>query len=672
MHYRSNSRGPNRSISIAVMIAAGLLFASCELPLKEPAGAAASQTASFDYSTTADIVVQGTFRTGSGDAMPGVPFSIYTEMPNNGVRPVGAGSSDANGGFSLTVNIPTAVTQLYLSVKHVGLPSLYRMPVSQQSASLRSAEVVNQMLMSYTGLLKVSMPNLKYLGDWTSNGTPNYLEKRPDIIDAALLARLNVSLPEALPVTKHHPDYITADDKSVLIQELADVWVTFIHEGAGYQNVLGFYTYPKGVPPASLNEVKDITIVFPNASYSGSGGGLQSGDKVYIGRFDAGVEIGWALFSNGFSGGKVTAGNWMLFSTQQLNGVSDPALRQHTVLLNDVGFGRVILGFEDIKRTTGGDQDFNDCLFSITSNPVKAIVVETLPEIDVPKDADGDGVYDAGDMFPKDPDRAFVSYTPAQGQFNTLAFEDLWPGKGDEDYNDLVMGYSTRVVTNAKNEAVDISTTYVLRAIGATNTLGFGVELPVDPSAIRSSSVSRAGLTQQPLNGNGTEAGQKNAVFILFDNAYEAMNHKGSKFLNTTAGSMMFVPETLQLDVTLESPLPLTVIGTAPYNPFIFVNKRSKEVHLVNHAPTTAVDPAYFRTSFDKTDAKNGIYYLSREGKAWGLNIPGTFDYPIERNAIHTGYPYFLAWVKTGGAAYKDWYANIAGYRDDTKLWRQK
>nr|MBP9211382.1 LruC domain-containing protein [Bacteroidota bacterium] len=538
MRHRVNSRGPNRIITLAVLLTAGILFSSCELPLKGPAGEDSAQSAPFDYSTTADVAVQGTFRTGSGDVMPGVPFFVYTELPNSGVRPIASGSSDANGGFSLTVNIPTAVTQLYLSVRHIGLPSLYRMPVSQHTAAFRSAEVVNQTLASYSGLQKVSMPKLKYLGDWTNNGTPKYLEKTPDIIDAALLARLDVSLPEAVPVTKHHPAYITTEDKSILIQERADVWVTFIHEGAGYQNVLGFYTYPKGEPPATPDDVKEITIVFPNASYEGSGGGLQSGDKVYIGRFDAGVEIGWALFSNGFSGGKLTAGNWMLFSSQQLNGVSDPALRQHTVLLNDVGFGRVILGFEDIKRTTGGDQDFNDCLFSITSNPVKAIVVETLPEIDVPKDADADGVSDAGDMFPNDPERAFISHTPAEGQFNTLAFEDLWPGKGDEDYNDLVMGYSTRVVTNAKNEAVDISTTYVVRAIGATNTLGFGVELPVDPSAIRSSSVSRAGLTKQPLNSNGTEAGQPNAVFILFDNAYEAMNHKGSKFLNTTAGSM--------------------------------------------------------------------------------------------------------------------------------------
>lgn len=672
MHHSSIPRITDRRALLSVLLMTGLLLTACELPLKEPSAAQNISAAPFDYSSTADVTVRGTFRTGSGSTMAGVPFLVYTELPNDGVRAIASGASDANGDFSLVVNIPTAVSPLYLSVQYIGLPALYRMPVTLRSASLQSSEVVNQTLSSFISMYKSITPNLKYLGDWKSDGTPNYLEKTPDVIDAALLARLNVSLPEASPVTKHHPGYITADDKSVLIQERADVWVTFIHEGAGYQNVLGFYTFPKGTPPASIDQVKDITVIFPNASYAGSGGGLRSGDKVYIGRFDAGVEIGWVLFSNGFSGGKVTTGNWMLFSTQNLNGVTDPALRQHTVLLNDIGYDRVILGFEDIRRSNGGDQDFNDCLFSITSNPVKAIVMTSLPTIDTPKDADGDGVTDANDKFPNDPARAFISYTPAAGQFNTLAFEDLWPGKGDEDYNDLVLGYSTRIVTNAKNEAVDLSTTYVVRAIGATNTLGFGVELPVDADAVASATVAPEGLTKQPVNGNGTEAGQKNAVVILFDNAYEAMRHTGSKFVNTMEGSLFFTPETLQVDITLKIPQPLSVLGSAPYNPFIFVNKRTKEVHLVNHAPTSAADPSYFRTSFDKSDPKSGVYYLSREGKAWGLNIPGTFDYPVERNAIHTGYLNFPAWVKTGGAAYKDWYANGSGYRNASKLWKQK
>jgi LruC domain-containing protein len=655
-------------LSIALALSLGSI--GCELPLKQPGAADQTVSAPFDYSSTADVTVSGSFRSGSGAALPGVSFTLYKEFPSAGVQPLATGYSTEDGSFSLPVNIPTAVTHLYLRTEYIGLPALYKMPVIQRSVSLSNAEVVNQAEAASYRFSKSSLPNLKYLGDWKTDGTPKYLEKNGDIIDAGLLARLNESLPEAKAVSLHHPEYITTTDKSLLLRERADVWVTFIHEGAGYSNVLGFYTYPKGKTPASVNDISDITVIFPNASYLGSGGGLRSGDKVYIGRFDADTEIGWVIFSNGYSGGKVTAGNWILFSNQALNGITNASLQQHNVLLNDLGFDRVILGFEDIKRTTGGDHDFNDCLFSVTSNPVKAIDTEELAKIDVPTDTDGDGVSDSFDEFPKEGDKAFSSYTPAKDQFNTLAFEDLWPGRGDEDYNDLVMGYNARYISNAKNQVVSVELTYAVRAIGANYALGFGVELPIDEWLVRS--VDRHGkeLTGQQLNANGTEAGQPYATIILFDNAYKAMNHTGSKFINTVPGGTTITPETLNVTIEFDQPVDPVKLGTAPFNPFIFVNKRSKEVHLANKRPTALADQSYFGKSFDKSDPKKDTYYLSREGKAWGLNIPGSFDYPIERSPIQSGYLTFDAWVKTGGRSYSDWYSNLSGYRDASKLWK--
>lgn len=660
-----------RTSLLLVLALLSLGFIGCELPLKTPGAADPTASGQFDYSSTTDVTVRGSFRSGSGEVLSGVSFTVYKELPAPGIQPVASGSSNADGSFSLPVNIPTAVTHLYLETRYIGLPAMYKIPVSQRVASLNYAEIVNQTIPSNYNLRKSSIPNLKFLGDWKADGMPNYLEKSGDIIDAGLLARLNESLPEAKPVSLHHPKYITTTDKSMLLRERADVWVTFIHEGAGYTNVLGFYTYPKGKTPAAVSDIADITVIFPNASYVGSGGGLRSGDKVYIGRFDADTEIGWVIFSNGFSGGKVTAGSWMLFSNQALNGVTSPSLQQHNVLLNDLGFDRVILGFEDIKRNTGGDHDFNDCLFSVTSNPVKAIVTEELAPIDVPTDSDGDGVSDSFDEFPKDGDRAYSSYTPALNQFNTLAFEDLWPGKGDEDYNDLVMGYNTKYISNAKNQIVSLEMKYVVRAIGANYALGFGFELPIDEWLVRSVDLNGKDLTGQPRNGNGTEAGQQYATVILFDNAYKAMNHSGSKFVNTVIGGATLTPETLKVNIEFDQPIDPVKLGTAPFNPFIFVNKRSKEIHLANKRPTALADQSYFRTSFDKSDPKSNIYYLSREGKAWGLNIPGSFDYPIERSPILTGYLNFGAWVKTSGTAYTDWYSNKAGYRDASKLWKK-
>ena len=56
-------------------------------------------------------------------------------------------------------------------------------------------------------------------------------------------------------------------------------------------------------------------------------------------------------------------------------------------------------------------------------------------------DTDEDGVSDLFDDYPNDPEKAFDNYSPAEGQFGTLAFEDLWPAKGDYDFNDIVIDY---------------------------------------------------------------------------------------------------------------------------------------------------------------------------------------------------------------------------------------
>src|SRR5690606_31429022 len=82
-------------------------------------------------------------------------------------------------------------------------------------------------------------------------------------------------------------------------------------------------------------------------------------------------------------------------------------------------------------------------------------------------DSDNDNVPDATDLFPNDPERAGEFFFPGASNFATIAFEDLWPGVGDFDFNDLVMDYRLRWITNADNEIKDIEIDYKVRAIGA-------------------------------------------------------------------------------------------------------------------------------------------------------------------------------------------------------------
>jgi hypothetical protein len=244
--------------------------------------------------------------------------------------------------------------------------------------------------------------NYNFLGPYTSDGTPQYFVTS-DVITTQTLDLINNSLPERYPVPIYNPQYISSGyDTDLVIDKYADVWVTFVSEGAGYKNVLGFYTYDINNPPTTTPTANQITIVFPNVSAAGSGGSLVAGNKVKIGTFPAGTGIGWVLLANGWNGTAVTSGLWQLFSNPTFNPEADPALRQHNVLLNDPTNERIILGFEDIRRDYGNcDNDFNDAIFYITANPYDAILINNIADVSMATDVssgNNGGLESNGDL----------------------------------------------------------------------------------------------------------------------------------------------------------------------------------------------------------------------------------------------------------------------------------
>ena len=237
--------------------------------------------------------------------------------------------------------------------------------------------------------------NFSFLGEYTSDGTPLYLEAPDDVVTSETLSLVASALPESYPVPTYNPHYISSDyDTDVIVHEDAEVYVTFVAEGAGYKNVLGFYTYDINNPLDQKPTDKDITIIFPNVSAQGSGGGLKAGNKVKLGSFKAGTGIGLVLLANAWKS-EVTWGLWQLYSNPDFNPEADPALRYHNVLLNDPENERIILGFEDIRRDYSScDQDFNDALFYISANPYTAL--ETKNYADVASATKVNSAYDGG------------------------------------------------------------------------------------------------------------------------------------------------------------------------------------------------------------------------------------------------------------------------------------
>lgn len=221
--------------------------------------------------------------------------------------------------------------------------------------------------------------NYTYMGSYNNLGVPDYLSPA-DELKPGFLSRVNASLPESYPVPFYNPDYIaTGVETNIVLQDSANIWITFVAEGAGYRNSLGYYTFDAANPPTTPPTAQNINIVFPNVSKLYSGGGLLPGDKVHIGSFPAGTGIGWVLIANGWNGNRVGYGNWTLFSSPSFNPESNALLQYHNVQLIDTETERIVIGFEDIRRDYAScDQDFNDAIFFVTADPIESIVLNNI------------------------------------------------------------------------------------------------------------------------------------------------------------------------------------------------------------------------------------------------------------------------------------------------------
>jgi len=655
----------------------------------------------FNFATTKNINFSLSLKAPNGDALRGVVVSLYNPANTADNASIYKGVTDNNGNLVAQLSVPAGLKQLVVDPAYVGLMRYAKANINGSSVSAViggsagfSGDIVPEEIVVRSGstsgitLLGGGGPNFAYPSPYTSTddaivntpavpqsyGVPKYLLSTDDVISASLLSHVNASLPESQPLTKSHPEYLASTATSTLnITEKSDVWVTFVAEGAGYLNTLAYYTYKTGNTPDKESDIKNATIVLPNASTNGSGGGLKAGNKVKLGTFEAGTSIGFILIADAWTGKGINTGNTRYYADAKLNPEKTAEKRKHTVLLYDDVNKVTLVGFEDLDRDGSSDDDFNDLVFYASSNPYTAISTDGVPTVDKGGDKDGDGVIDELDAFPDDASKAYISYYPSASGFANIAFEDNWPKKGDYDLNDVVVKYRYTFVSNAKNEAVTIQGDYNVTAVGASYKNGFGVQFPFAASAVQSVTGQKFKDNYISRASNGVEAGQSKAVIIPFDNTDMMLNNPDNAyFVNVlTTKEKVTNGATASVLVTLSTPVAMSTLTMATINPFLISNsRRAYEVHLPGYLPTDKADAKLFATDDDTSKPASSRYYLSKENWPWAISFADNFTYPIEQVKITDAYLHFADWASSGGTLYTDWYTNTgAGYRSLPSLY---
>ena len=282
----------------------------------------------FDFATTQNNVIDVYALDNNEIGISKVPVDIYA-VSETGKNLIASGQTDTNGLFQIDAPVGNHIDSITIETSYLGIPQSLSQVAGTNNGFVfggASSYEVDENA-SAGGQNGRTSADYSFLGSYDNSGVPFYLEPVDDYISQDLLDLVNNTLPERFPVPTFNPEYIANDITSdTQLRDSAEIWVTFVHEGAGWRNALGYYTYDLSNPPTSVDDITH-KVIFPNVSFNGSGGGMESGNKVSLGTFPANTGIGWFLVPQGWSGSGVNNSNQIKYSNKDFNTFTSEAFR---------------------------------------------------------------------------------------------------------------------------------------------------------------------------------------------------------------------------------------------------------------------------------------------------------------------------------------------------------
>ena len=552
-------------------------------------------------------------------------FYLYDEYPMElvgntwefkDINPIYAASTDMNGRFFSKVSLPAYLKKVWLVTDNVLVVSPVELEFLSDGLTFNYVDYKAQL--SANGHSRAVMGGVSYpdgydvLGNWNENGVPDYLLPEKLDIPGAFLERCS-NLSRSIVVDNRNllerfPELRTSGSNDMVITKSTGLVATYFDfSSTAWEDMVAYYTYKEG-ESVDIATIKK-TILIPRSSRNAPKSLVGEQIKLkywnkeqskYEDEFPQGTHIGWILLGMGFGKEK---GVFPRYSNPAYNDNKE----QRSVLLSDPELDNCFfMAMED-----NVDMRFNDVQFAIMASASSS--VEPTPNI------------------PDEVNKGEISYVVK----GSLAYEDNWPDKNDYDMNDVVIYYSSTVVKDkSSNALVRTTTTFTPMNDGATYTNGFGFQLDyVGKEHIDLVQVSQEGN----VIGKNFEPGIEKPVLILFSDIKPVLK----KPVTVVIGFKKY-DKVSDMD------------AYPPYNSFIFVNKRSHEVHLSGYKPTSVADESLRGTGSDLSQDSNGIpmYYIAEDNMPFAINISNSeFRWPSEKDEVNKGE---ISYVVKGSLAYED------------------
>lgn len=525
------------------------------------------------------------------------------------------------------------------------------------------------------------------LGQWDNeSGRPFYLLNKntadPELVFTDdEMEGLYQTISNALVANKKCNDlYIKQAD--LTLEKESEVAITFLGGVTCWNDAMGYYYYNDSNKPTSPMDL-NIIMLFPNTqdgkwtrdwcrhpNFYGNIA-LERGDVVKLmyypniangdlsgatDKFPKGTKLGFILKPNGW-GMQLPNGNKKYYNSYKGEGaLKDGTLdiaRQYNVwaastdglsycnpqcITNDKGA-------MEIDNPTGSSRTAKFAYRNSNGDEFAIVSFE-----DGCNDLDFDDV-----IFALKPVSAFAKLPVVENKktenYSVLAFEDLWPAKGDYDLNDVVVELKqekTFSKLSTESEYKIYKQTFALKTYQNYVTLTSGLALILNTGATPTS------IAMKRVNPQTTDT--LTANFVKDGNVYLLTEDvKGE------------IGITYILEVNYANGIANNDNNIASVKPFIFRPEGAQrwEVHIPFEAPTDKMNISYFGTLDDRSVPSQQKFFVRAGDYPFAFRLEGvtieSFEGTIlkrsnESKMISDLYPGFLPWSTSKGQQNQDWY----------------
>lgn len=284
-------------------------------------------------------------------------------------------------------------------------------------------------------------------------------------------------------------------------------------------------------------------------------------------------------------------------------------------------------GFEDLAMLNAQDAAFIDNLAAGREEAPAVILTNPPP---------------ASELF----SISSWNYFPSAASFYVVGYEDLYPYKGDYDFNDLTVAFQTRYGLNSEGDVVSLQGVAYLITRGSaySHDWRLAISLPTGVGGVVTCEVMADHSQPQakvacPGQASALQDGLLD-LLVFSDTLAIFPDPAGSLFVNSQRlfsepWNLVFFPgPKAEFRLDLDLPVTLSEIGSPPYDPHLFVRDTGQTVRLM------------------QVDAS----YRDVDGYPFGLLLPDGWKPPLEFTDTSVAYPLFDDFVATEGASSSAWY----------------